>query len=156
MKKHLSAAICMSILIGLLIGSNNAHQQTRIDYNAVLTSLSVEEKIDSARSLLSDIKDSEDGIALIKAVHKDFRKMNEPELQVDFYEELSTMDIDDSVKAIALKSAAALKRELHQNEASRDYYRRALAIHPERTIADKTSKLDIEYQIIVDDWFAGR
>ena len=121
-----------------------------------LSELPFQEKLAVADSLLQGSVAPSDGIAVLKQVVKERRKVADREPLVAFFTSVAQREVDPAISARALKCAAATLREEFRFEEARSYWEAAFDKQPERTEKECADKTDLLYQIAEDDWFGGR
>lgn len=158
MSRYFFISIFLFLAVGVLFNVLNANNVDVLLEKQMrnMQDLPIAEKMASVSSLLNSYPSKKNQMQILGSIGNERKKVSNPEELRDFYIAVSQRDYDPAVRAFSLRAAAAVLREFHRRDEAQELYRNALAMQPERDLEERTRKMDIQYQVIVEDWFAGR
>ncbi len=132
------------------------------DNSAVSEKLVLSEQIKQAgKSLLSasNVKDKVkvlDELSQLRSKSDHTKKQHNMDELALYFKEVSETEQEPYVKAEALRQAGVVMRYIFRYPESRQYFEQAYEKHPVRTLEERTRKGKLYYEIVEDDWYAGR
>jgi tetratricopeptide (TPR) repeat protein len=157
-KKVTFCAIGLLICCTGLFTYSQQHQRivTEDLLDDIHNGVTVEEKVLSASRLFGLSQSKEEKIDIIKTVSQQRRNDLDREQLANYLKSVANQETNIHVKVRALKEAGVVMRYDFRYPESREYFDQAYAIYPETTLEEKSQKGKLYYEIVEDDWYAGR